>query len=103
MAVEVEWVASEDTGSPVMQEKTGSEFEMEVDLVFLALGFVSPEHSGLLDELGVSYDEKGNVSTDNQHMTMRCGLSFGRIAPTTIPSFQLKMPVMNKIGQAGLP
>tara|TARA_Y100000590_G_scaffold108763_1_gene123781 strand:- start:5 stop:1345 length:1341 start_codon:yes stop_codon:yes gene_type:complete len=74
VAVEVEWVASEDTGSLVMQEKTGSEFEMEVDLVFLALGFVSPEHSGLLDELGVSYDEKGNVSTDNQHMTSITGI-----------------------------
>ena len=74
MAVEVEWVTPEDAGSPVMQEKPGSEFEMEVDLVFLALGFVSPEHNGLLDELGVSYDKKGNVSTDDQHMTSITGI-----------------------------
>ena len=74
VAVEVEWVTPEDAGSPVMQEKPGSEFEMEVDLVFLALGFVSPEHNGLLDELGVSYDKKGNVSTDDQHMTSITGI-----------------------------
>ena len=74
VAVEVEWVTSEDTGRAVMQEKSGSEFEVEVDLVFLALGFISPEHNGLLDGLGVSYDQMGNVSTDDQHMTSITGI-----------------------------
>lgn len=74
VAVEVVWAISDEAGHHVMQEKTGSEFEMEVDLVLLALGFVSPEQGGLLDELGVSYDPMGNVSTDEEHMTSITGV-----------------------------
>ena len=33
-------------------------------MVFLAMGFVHPMHAGLLDELGVSYDNRGNVAVD---------------------------------------
>ena len=74
VAVEVEWATSDETGRQVMQEKAGSEFEIEVDLVLLALGFVSPEQGGLLDELGVAYDPMGNVSTDEEHMTSIAGI-----------------------------
>jgi len=34
-----------------------------VDLVLLAMGFLHPQHDGLLDSLGVEYDERGNVKT----------------------------------------
>jgi len=54
-----------------MQEIEGSEFELEADLVFLALGFVQPEHAGLLDQLGVGYDKRGNVATDENYMTSK--------------------------------
>lgn len=47
----------------------GTEFEMEVDLVLLAMGFVGPERTGLLSELGVRLTERGSVWRDNNWMT----------------------------------
>jgi len=40
----------------------GSDFELDADLVLLAMGFVGPEHPGLLTELGVDLDARGNVA-----------------------------------------
>ena len=40
---------------------------MKADLVLLALGFVHPVQEGLLNELGVAYDVRGNVAVDRQH------------------------------------
>ncbi|OBH46716.1 glutamate synthase [Mycobacterium intracellulare] len=40
----------------------GSDFELEADLVLLAMGFVGPEKEGLLTELGVKLTERGNVA-----------------------------------------
>jgi glutamate synthase (NADPH/NADH) small chain len=42
----------------------GSEFEIEADLVLLAMGFVHPVHEGLLKSLNVALDQRGNVSAD---------------------------------------
>jgi glutamate synthase (NADPH) small chain len=42
----------------------GTEFELKADLVLLAMGFVSPIHEGMLDELGVEFDQRGNVKAD---------------------------------------
>ncbi|GET31036.1 glutamate synthase subunit beta [Prolixibacter sp. SD074] len=44
-----------------MKEVPGTEELIEADLVLLSMGFVSPVHDGLLDGLGVEYDERGNV------------------------------------------
>jgi glutamate synthase (NADPH/NADH) small chain len=44
-----------------MSEMPGSEFELDADLVLLAMGFVHPVQQGMLDELGVEYDSRGNV------------------------------------------
>src|SRR5690606_9285620 len=44
-----------------MQQVEGSEFEIEADLVLLAMGFVHPVHEGMLQELGVALDRRGNV------------------------------------------
>jgi glutamate synthase (NADPH/NADH) small chain len=53
-------------------EKGGGEgFEIEADLVILALGFLHPEHTGLVSELGLTIDERGNVKTDANYMTSR--------------------------------
>jgi glutamate synthase (NADPH/NADH) small chain len=51
-------------GRPSFVPVEGSETELEVDLVFLAMGFTGPERNGLLDELGVELDERGNVARD---------------------------------------
>ena len=54
---------------PKMKEIPGSEFEIEADLVILAVGFLHPEHPGLLTDLGVEFDKRGNVKTDDSFMT----------------------------------
>jgi glutamate synthase (NADPH/NADH) small chain len=47
-----------------MQPIKGTEFKIEADLAFLAMGFVSPVKQGLLETLGVALDGRGNVSAD---------------------------------------
>ena len=56
------------TGSS-LREISGSEFEIEADLVLLAIGFLHPEHPGLLSSLGVEFDARGNVKTNADYMT----------------------------------
>ena len=52
-----------------IDEVPGSEFEMDVDLVLLAMGFLGPEKDGMLSQLGVELDERGNVVDDENKMT----------------------------------
>jgi glutamate synthase (NADPH/NADH) small chain len=47
--------------APPFAPIAGTERELEADLVLLAMGFVHPEHDGLVDELGVALDPRGNV------------------------------------------
>jgi len=47
----------------------GSDFDMDVDLVLLAMGFLGPERKGLLDHFGVKLTERGNVWRDPTWMT----------------------------------
>lgn len=62
--VRVEWVS--ENGRMTMKEIPGTVELIEADLVLLSMGFLSPVHAGLLDSLGVEYDQRGNVkSTDN--------------------------------------
>ena len=65
--VQVEWV-KDDSGRMQMKEVEGSLEVIKADLVLLSMGFVSPLHEGLLDSLGLEYDQRGNVkaSTNNQ-------------------------------------
>src|SRR4051794_11553184 len=44
----------------------GSEFELKADLVLLAMGFVGPVQDGLLADLGVRLDARGNVAADTR-------------------------------------
>ena len=55
----------------------GTEFEMEVNLVLLAMGFTGPVKNGLLDSLGVKYDARGNVAVDENYMTSVEGVFAG--------------------------
>ena len=63
ICVEVEWKKSED-GSMKMIEVEDSEFEIEADLVLLAMGFVHPIHEGLVNNLSLKLDQRGNVKAD---------------------------------------
>jgi glutamate synthase (NADPH/NADH) small chain len=64
--VRIEWVKGND-GRMQMQETAGSEFELKADLVLLAMGFVGPEKSGLLADLDVDFDPRGNVACNEQY------------------------------------
>jgi glutamate synthase (NADPH/NADH) small chain len=47
----------------------GTEFELEADLVLLAMGFTGPVKSRLLVDLEVRLDSRGNIATDGEHRT----------------------------------
>ena len=47
-----------------MQEVAGSEFVLKADLILLAMGFVGPRKTGMLDQAGVTLDPRGNVAAN---------------------------------------
>ncbi|MBU0629657.1 MAG: glutamate synthase subunit beta [Candidatus Margulisbacteria bacterium] len=69
ICAQVDFSKRDEKGCVIMREVPGSEFEVEADLVFLALGFVHPEKSGLLESLKVAFDQRGNIKTDDKYQT----------------------------------
>jgi len=65
LCVRVEWT-KDDNGAWQMNEIDGSGFEIEAELALLAMGFVHPVQEGLLNDLGVAYDGRGNVQGDTE-------------------------------------
>jgi glutamate synthase (NADPH/NADH) small chain len=61
--VEVDWVQGEKGWQ--IREMEGSEFTLKADLVLLAMGFVHVAHAGLVENLGLQLDEKGNILVKN--------------------------------------
>jgi glutamate synthase (NADPH/NADH) small chain len=59
--IEVEWNKSNDGKLPFLNEKAGTEKIIPCELALLALGFLYPQPDGLLAQLGVDLDERGNV------------------------------------------
>ena len=53
---------NQDNGQWKMKEIDGSEFELKAELVTLAMGFLHPLHQGMLDDLGIRLDDRGNVA-----------------------------------------
>ena len=47
-----------------MKEIPDSEFEIKADLVLLAMGFINPVHEGVVTEMGVALDGRGNVQAN---------------------------------------
>jgi glutamate synthase (NADPH/NADH) small chain len=71
-ALEVEMVR--EAGRLQFSPKADTRFELETDLVLLAMGFLGPEQNGLVSELGVRVTERGNVWRDEQWMTSEKGV-----------------------------
>ena len=67
-ASKVEWTRNEK-GMQQMNEIPDSEFELKVDLVILAMGFLHPQHEGMLTDLALDFDNRGNVIVDDNYMT----------------------------------
>jgi glutamate synthase (NADPH/NADH) small chain len=59
---------------PEFEPRPGTEFTVDADLVLLAMGFLGPVKNGLLDEFGVGLDPRGNVATDENHMSSAPGV-----------------------------
>jgi glutamate synthase (NADPH/NADH) small chain len=59
--VDLEWKSSDDGRPARFEERAGSEREIPCELALLAMGFVHPQHEGLINELGVELDDRGNV------------------------------------------
>jgi glutamate synthase (NADPH/NADH) small chain len=61
-------------GRPSFVPVSGSESTIKADLVLLAMGFLGPERSGMLEQLGVRLTDRGNVWRDENWMTSRPGV-----------------------------
>lgn len=69
--VEVEWKGNS------FKELPGTEKEIPCELALLAMGFLHPQHTGLLDQLGVDYDERGNAKCTNYQTSVEGVFSAG--------------------------
>jgi glutamate synthase (NADPH/NADH) small chain len=68
--IDLEWKVTEDGKPAHFAEVPGSEREIPCELALLAMGFVHPEHEGMLNELDVELDERGNVkATEKSYQT----------------------------------
>ena len=54
---------------PKFEALAGSEFSMNADLVLIAMGFLGPVRNGMIEQLGVQLDNRGNVATDQNYMS----------------------------------
>ena len=68
--LEVTW-EKEKNGKHKMILKPETKKVLDTDLVLLALGFSQPVHEGLLDQLHIDYDSKGNILTNGSNLTSR--------------------------------
>jgi glutamate synthase (NADPH/NADH) small chain len=65
--VDLTW--KNENGRMQMVEMPGSERDVPCELALLAAGFLNPQHDGLLDDLGLEYDERGNVKAAKYQTT----------------------------------
>jgi glutamate synthase (NADPH) small chain len=72
-AVTVE-MRRDESGRVQFARVPGTEFELEADLVLLAMGFVGPERGSLISQLGVKLTDRGNVWRDDNWMTSEPGV-----------------------------
>jgi glutamate synthase (NADPH) small chain len=59
---------------PKFEPIPGTEFTMDADLVLLAMGFLGPVKSGMVEQLGVQIDPRGNIATDDNYMSSVPGI-----------------------------
>ena len=72
--VRIEWEEKSPGVLGGFQEIPGSEFVLKADIVFLAMGFLGPEQSGILKELELQTDNRSNVQTDKRYETSKKGI-----------------------------
>jgi glutamate synthase (NADPH) small chain len=55
--------------APKFETLPGTEFIIEAELVLIAMGFLGPVRSGMIEQFGVALDQRGNVATDSNYMS----------------------------------
>jgi glutamate synthase (NADPH/NADH) small chain len=71
--IRLAWEKGPD-GRQAMKEVPGSDFELVCDLCFLAMGFVGPEKTGAIEQLGLALDNRGNIAVDQNYQTSVAGV-----------------------------
>jgi len=61
----IEWKTPKKGERPTFVEIEGTEREIPCELAFLAVGFINPQYKGMLEQLGVELDARGNVKAEN--------------------------------------
>jgi glutamate synthase (NADPH) small chain len=59
---------------PKFEPIPGTEFTIEADLVLLAMGFLGPVRNGMIEQLGLKLDARGNIATDESYMSSIPGI-----------------------------
>jgi glutamate synthase (NADPH) small chain len=59
---------------PALERFAGTEFSLDAELVLIAIGFAGPVREGLLQQLPLVFDARGNVQTDDTYMTSLPGI-----------------------------
>jgi glutamate synthase (NADPH) small chain len=59
---------------PKFEPIPGSEFSMDADLVLIAMGFLGPVRNGMIEQLGVALDQRGNIATNGDYMSSVPGI-----------------------------
>ena len=75
--IEIEWNNPEPGKARSFHEIPGTERTIPCELALLAMGFLHPQHHGLLDQLGVDYDEAGNVKCNGYQTSVESVFSAG--------------------------
>ena len=119
--VEVEWASAGNGSGPKMREVPGTTKTWPADLVLLALGFVGPETDGVVAQLGLEIDPRGNVKAgETNYMTsvpgvFACGdmrrgqslvvwaISEGREAARSVDQFLTGQSLLPTKGEGDLP
>jgi glutamate synthase (NADPH/NADH) small chain len=102
--------------APKFELIPGTEFTIDADLVLIAMGFLGPVRKGMIEQLGVQLDNRGNIATDQNYMSsvpgvfaagdMRRGqslvvwaISEGRKAAACVNAYLAMAPVTRQVGQ----
>jgi len=70
----LDWSPPDENGRRKFTEISNSEYEIEADLVLLAMGFVHPEHGPLVKDANLKLDGRGNIEVDKNQMTSVPGI-----------------------------
>jgi glutamate synthase (NADPH) small chain len=102
---------------PKFEAIAGTEFTMDADLVLIAMGFLGPVRKGIIEQLGVQLDHRGNVATDENYMSsvpgvfaagdMRRGqslvvwaISEGRKAAAGVDAYLMRLSIQPQVEPA---